>query len=95
MSKRYLDLAISIIKRHSNVTEQKDQLPPPILNDNGELIPSNKKVYSAMIPILGMGFGSISDDEKTAIKDMAEQLAGELESGALELSDTWVEDNLG
>ena len=95
MSKKNEELARQIIEQHGNVTQVPDHSAIMEPNKKGELEDSGKKIWSANIVILGMGFNGVAKTEREAVDDMVNQLAGELDSGVLQLSDTWAEDNLG
>lgn len=49
--------------------------------------------WADLLPVLGMQLGSLEAKKPKAIEDMAKQLAGELDNGALDLSDDWAKRN--
>ena len=90
MKKASIDLATKIVQQHGHI--QKDE--------TGEFWSSN------MDGLIGMSLGyptslyDIKKDKTTKVtkaeaeEQIINQLAGEIDSGVLSLSDTWAEDNL-
>lgn len=81
------------------MTEKKNnlRLATRIINERGSVQKHEVfgTYYADLQTTLGMSLGSVKKKKEDAIKDMALQLAGTLDSGELILSDTWEEDNLG
>lgn len=78
MSKENIKLATKIIEQHGNVQKHSEA----------------GTYYADLTTLLGLTLGSAEKKKTDAVGDMAKQLAGELDSGALVLSDTWEKDNL-
>jgi hypothetical protein len=95
MSKSNSDLAAKIIDTLAEVTSEGTVIVNDGYDKDG--LAKNQrtlKAYSFNVPVLGMGFGGIGKNKSEAVDNVVKQLAGELDSGTLVLSDTWASDNL-
>ena len=94
MSKKNLELTNKIVDKYAVLEEVV--LSYEVNDDN---IPTDKPketCKSFYIPetLLGLNIAGFGDDEDRARKDLVEKLEKVLDSGDINLSDTWESDNL-
>ena len=95
MSKQNKELARKIVDQLAVIKKSDNLHAAPEMDKEGNVTAQSKDVfYEADIPALGMGFAGQGKTKAEALDHVVEQLADQLDSGALTLSDTWAEDNL-